>query len=120
MAKKRPAPRFEVLINGQLPLLRPTIAILGQGLVVSLAGIALGVASLITVLSVVNGFEKEIRARILRVVPHVDIRGAPALATLDTAWMTCLVRAPPDTSWRAGCSKATHLFTPPGFFLARR
>jgi len=47
---------------------------------VSLAGIALGVASLVTVLSVVNGFEKEIRARILRVVPHVDIRGAPALA----------------------------------------
>ena len=47
---------------------------------VSLAGIALGVASLVTVLSVVNGFEKEIRARILRVVPHVDIRGEPALA----------------------------------------
>jgi lipoprotein-releasing system permease protein len=46
---------------------------------VSLAGIALGVASLITVLSVVNGFEKEIRARILRVVPHVDIRGVPEL-----------------------------------------
>jgi lipoprotein-releasing system permease protein len=47
---------------------------------VSLAGIALGVASLITVLSVVNGFEKEIRARILWVVAHVDVRGVPELA----------------------------------------
>ena len=60
---------------------------------VSLAGIALGVASLITVLSVVNGFEKEIRARILRVVPHVDVRGVPEL--LDWQRVAALAEARP-------------------------
>jgi MacB-like periplasmic core domain len=32
---------------------------------VSMAGIALGIAALITVLSVMNGFQKEVRAKIL-------------------------------------------------------
>lgn len=39
-------------------------------------GIALGVCALITVLSVMNGFEKELRERILGVVAHVTVRGA--------------------------------------------
>jgi len=42
----------------------------------SMAGIALGVAALIVVLSVMNGFQKEVRARILGVVSHVQISGA--------------------------------------------
>ncbi len=39
-------------------------------------GIALGVAALIVVLSVMNGFQKELRTRILGVVSHVQISGA--------------------------------------------
>jgi lipoprotein-releasing system permease protein len=42
----------------------------------SMLGIALGVAALIVVLSVMNGFQKEVRARILGVVAHVQIAGA--------------------------------------------
>ena len=42
----------------------------------SMLGIALGVAALIVVLSVMNGFQKEVRARILGVVSHVQITGA--------------------------------------------
>ena len=42
----------------------------------SMLGIALGVAALIVVLSVMNGFQKEVRARILGVVSHVQIVGA--------------------------------------------
>ncbi len=38
-------------------------------------GIALGVAALITVLSVMNGFQKELRSRILGVASHVQISG---------------------------------------------
>src|SRR5262245_43931881 len=38
-----------------------------------MAGIALGVAALIVVLSVMNGFQKELRARILGVASHVQI-----------------------------------------------
>ena len=43
----------------------------------SMAGIALGVAALIVVLSVMNGFQHELRARILSVVSHVQL-GAPS------------------------------------------
>jgi lipoprotein-releasing system permease protein len=42
----------------------------------SMLGIALGVAALITVLSVMNGFQNELRTRILGVVSHVQISGA--------------------------------------------
>jgi lipoprotein-releasing system permease protein len=42
----------------------------------SMAGIALGVAALIVVLSVMNGFQKELRTRILGVASHVQISGA--------------------------------------------
>jgi lipoprotein-releasing system permease protein len=42
----------------------------------SMLGIALGVTALIVVLSVMNGFQKEVRARILGVVSHVQITGA--------------------------------------------
>jgi lipoprotein-releasing system permease protein len=42
---------------------------------VSMLGIALGVAALIVILSVMNGFHKELRARILGVASHVQIGG---------------------------------------------
>ena len=44
---------------------------------VSLIGMALGVATLITVLSVMNGFAGELRGRILSLVPHLQLE-APA------------------------------------------
>src|SRR5918911_5395104 len=42
---------------------------------VSMIGIAVGVWALIVVLSVMNGFQKEVRTRILGVVSHVQISG---------------------------------------------
>ena len=41
----------------------------------SMLGIAIGVMALIVVLSVMNGFQKELRARILGVASHVQISG---------------------------------------------
>jgi lipoprotein-releasing system permease protein len=40
---------------------------------VSILGIALGVAALIIVLSVMNGFQKEVRDRMLSVIAHVEL-----------------------------------------------
>ncbi|MDB5860079.1 MAG: lipoprotein-releasing transporter permease subunit [Ramlibacter sp.] len=42
---------------------------------VSMLGIALGVAALIIVLSVMNGFQKEVRDRMLGVVSHIEVFG---------------------------------------------
>src|SRR5210317_1918732 len=42
----------------------------------SMLGIALGVTTLITVISVMNGFEKEMRARILGAIAHATIQPA--------------------------------------------
>jgi len=52
---------------------------------VSMLGIALGVAALIIVLSVMNGFQKEVRDRMLGVVSHIEIfaQGGSALRDLQ-------------------------------------
>jgi lipoprotein-releasing system permease protein len=50
---------------------------------VSMLGIALGVAALIIVLSVMNGFQKEVRDRMLSVIPHVEISDANGAALPD-------------------------------------
>ena len=48
---------------------------------VSMLGIALGVAALIIVLSVMNGFQKEVRDRMLGVISHIEVF-APSGAAL--------------------------------------
>jgi lipoprotein-releasing system permease protein len=50
-----------------------------------MAGIGLGVAALIIVLSVMNGFQKEVRDRMLSVVSHIEVfDGSGALADWET------------------------------------
>ena len=53
---------------------------------VSMLGIALGVAALIIVLSVMNGFQKEVRDRMLGVIAHIEVfaPGGAALPDLQT------------------------------------
>jgi lipoprotein-releasing system permease protein len=45
----------------------------------SLAAMAIGVMALIVVLSVMNGFDREIKMRLLRVVPHVTVTSPQGL-----------------------------------------
>ena len=52
---------------------------------VSMLGIALGVAALIIVLSVMNGFQKEVRDRMLGVVSHIEIFAPGGAALPDLA-----------------------------------
>ena len=50
---------------------------------VSMLGIALGVAALIIVLSVMNGFQKEVRDRMLSVISHIEVFDAAGSALPD-------------------------------------
>jgi len=52
---------------------------------VSMLGIGLGVAALVIVLSVMNGFQKEVRDRMLSVVSHIEIVSADGGALEDFA-----------------------------------
>lgn len=61
---------------------------------ISLLGLALGVAALIVVLSVMNGFQKELRTRILGVVSHVQISAQDGALTDWQTTMQLAVRNP--------------------------
>ena len=50
---------------------------------VSMLGIGLGVAALIIVLSIMNGFQKEVRNRMLSLVSHVEVVDAGGAAIAD-------------------------------------
>jgi len=51
---------------------------------ISMAGLTLGVAVLILVLSVMNGFDRELRERILGMVPHAAIYGRSGLENWES------------------------------------
>ena len=63
---------------------------------VSMLGIALGVAALIIVLSVMNGFQKEVRDRMLSVVSHVEIFAPDGAALPDLQRTLAEARANPN------------------------
>lgn len=59
---------------------------------VSVGGIALGVAALIVVISVMNGFQKEVRDRMLNVIPHIEILDLSGQAIGDWRGLAAKVR----------------------------
>jgi lipoprotein-releasing system permease protein len=65
---------------------------------VSVLGISLGVAALIIVLSVMNGFQKEVRDRMLSVVSHVELldRWGAGLDAQTVAALSAQARALPE------------------------
>jgi lipoprotein-releasing system permease protein len=63
---------------------------------VSMLGIALGVAALIIVLSVMNGFQKEVRDRMLGVVSHIEVLAPYGDALTNLAQTLSVVRAHPE------------------------
>jgi lipoprotein-releasing system permease protein len=58
---------------------------------VSMLGIALGVAALIIVLSVMNGFQKEVTDRMLSVISHIEVFDADGAALPD--WQATVAKA---------------------------
>ena len=63
---------------------------------VSMLGIALGVAALIIVLSVMNGFQREVRDRMLGVVSHIEIYAASGGALPDVQGLRARLLAHPE------------------------
>ena len=63
---------------------------------VSMLGIALGVAALIIVLSVMNGFQKEVRDRMLGVVSHIELIDLSGEGVSNPASLIARVRQHPD------------------------
>ena len=57
---------------------------------VSMLGIALGVAALIIVLSVMNGFRQEVQGQMLAAVPHIEVANAAGEALPD--WKATLAK----------------------------
>ena len=71
--------RYELLVGLRYTRAKRRNRFIGINSAVSMIGIALGVWALIVVLSVMNGFQKEVRERILGVASHVQILGANRL-----------------------------------------
>ena len=63
---------------------------------VSMLGIALGVAALIIVLSVMNGFQKEVRDRMLSVIAHIEVFQSQGEALPDWKALAAQARQNPQ------------------------
>src|SRR6188472_1378975 len=72
----RPVSSYELFIGLRYTRARQRTRFISVISIISIVGIALGMTVLITVLSVMNGFQREIRTRILGVASHVKISGA--------------------------------------------
>ncbi len=68
---------------------------------VSMLGIALGVAALIIVLSVMNGFQKEVRDRMLGVISHIEVFAPNGTALADPQKTLAEIRANPNVTGAA-------------------
>jgi lipoprotein-releasing system permease protein len=77
---------------------------------ISILGIALGIWALISVMSVMNGFEKEIRGRILGAAAHIQVMGADGtLANWEP--LAAAVKANPEVLAAAPFVNAQGLLT---------
>jgi lipoprotein-releasing system permease protein len=68
---------------------------------VSMLGIALGVAALIIVLSVMNGFQKEVRDRMLAVVSHLEVISIDGAGLSDVGAVERVVQQHPEVKGTA-------------------
>src|SRR3954451_2360051 len=73
MVYSRALMRYELLVGLRYTRARRRNRFISINSLVSMIGIAVGVWALIVVLSVMNGFQREVRERILGVASHVQI-----------------------------------------------
>ncbi len=71
--------RFEITVGLRYLKAKQKSSFVSFISLVSIIGIALGVAALITVLSVMNGFQREIRSKIIGVTSHMQLMDASGM-----------------------------------------
>jgi len=74
---------------------------------ISIFGLALGIAILITVLSVMNGFDREMRENILGIVPHITISSTENLSSESWQAINDLVLGHPQVEASAPVIEVT-------------
>ncbi len=85
--------RYETWMGGRYVRARSGNRFVSLISAISMLGIAIGVAVLIVVMSVVNGFERELKDRILAMSSHATIEGIPGN---DNAWQDWIGMAEAD------------------------
>ena len=128
-ARTRPFAAFEWLLSGRYLRARRKEGFISVIAGFSFLGIMLGVATLIIVMAVMNGFRKELLDKILGLTGHLLVqtagiaadrlegrrRGASASSTASVlprrSWTVRRWRLPPSTPpgcwWRAACGRRT-------------
>src|SRR3954453_14819123 len=71
----RPVNSYELFIGLRYTRSRQRTRFISVISLISIIGIALGMTVLITVLSVFNGFQREVRTRMLSAVAHIQVQG---------------------------------------------
>ena len=79
---------------------------------VALCGLGLGVMALVVVLSVMNGFDRELRSRILALVPHVLVVGSRAI--VDWEPLAAALEREPGVRGAAPFIGGTAMLSTPG------
>ena len=80
LPRRRPAVRFEFLIGMRYLRARRRERFVSLIAIISLAGVTLGTFALTVALSVMSGFQEDLRARLLAFTPQVTMRSATTAA----------------------------------------
>lgn len=81
----------------------------------TISGLALGISILITVLSVMNGFDREVRENILGILPHGTIKATELQRPERWQPIQALLNADPDVVATAPLIEATGVLAVPGY-----
>lgn len=82
---------------------------------ISIAGLALSIAILITVLSVMNGFDRELRENILSIVPHITLYTEEPLGQEEWSGVISQVEGHPQTAAVSPFIQVTGVVATPGY-----
>lgn len=81
----------------------------------SISGLALGISILITVLSVMNGFDREVRENILGIIPHGTVKAAEKITEQRWAPVQTVLDAHSEVLATSPLIEATGVLSTPGY-----